>query len=398
MNQLPPDRVVLLTPEGRGAVASLRVEGPRAAELVARHFVGPKTPLALGRIHVGHWGTATSDTAASGVAVYVAAPEEVVVCCLEPEMFEVHCHGGAAASRRIIGDLTREGCSSVSWRNWIERQESRPIQAAARALLTDARTERTAAILLDQNGGALSRAIDGVVAAIVSSDAATAASRLDELLDRAAVGLHLIESWRVVLAGPPNVGKSSLINALVGYRRSIVHDSPGTTRDAVSVSTAFDGWPFELIDTAGLRPSDDPVEVAGIDRARQQLASADAVLLVFDAAQPWTTELAAMARQFPAAIVVHNKVDLLRTRSIGDDRPPGVATSALDGIGIEALIATVISHLICDEPPSGAAVPFALSQIAFLREARSRVEEHEWTAAIAALRAMNAPDRDAITD
>jgi tRNA modification GTPase len=383
MNHLPADRVVLLTPEGRGAVASLRIEGPRAADLVGRHFSGPKAPLAQGRIHVGRWGT--------------AVPEEVVVCRLEPERIEVHCHGGAAALQRIVADLVQEGCSAVSWRAWIGLQEPHPIRAAARVLLAEAQTERTAAVLLDQYNGALDRAIDTVILALESEDA-IAAVRLDELLNRAAVGLHLVEPWRVVLAGPPNAGKSSLVNALVGYRRSIVHDAPGTTRDAVSASLAFDGWPVELIDTAGLRKSDDPLELAGIERAGQQLAAADAVLLVFDAAQPWTAGLAAMADQFPAAIVAHNKMDLIRSQDSGDsdatpaDRPPGIAASALAGAGIETLIARVISRLACNDPAAGAAVPFTASQVAKIREARKYVDQGEWAAATAALRVINDTD------
>ena len=334
MNPLPKDRIVLLTPDGRGAVASLRIEGPRAAELVQRHFIRPKASLSEGRIYVGQWGTTT--------------PEEVVVCRLGSERIEVHCHGGAAASRRIISDLVQDGCCAISWRDWIGSEESHPIRASARALLAEARTERTATILLDQYNGALDRAIENIIDVLQSGDAATAAARLDELLARTALGMHLIEPCRVVLAGPPNVGKSSLINAMVGYRRSIVHDLPGTTRDAVNVSTAFDGWPVELIDTAGLRISDDPLEVAGIDRARQQIASADAVLLVFDAARSWTSELAALVDQFPAAIVVHNKIDLLPNGSDAapSDRPPGIATSALNGRGIAELIAAVAAHLV----------------------------------------------------
>jgi len=379
MNFLPPDRVILLTPEGRGAVASLRVEGPRAAELVGRHFIGSNSSFVQGRIHVGRWGK--------------TVPEEVVVCRLAPEQVELHCHGGAAAARRIIAELVEAGCGAVSWRAWIDSQESDPIRATARALLAEARTERTAAILLDQYNGALAQAIGELIAAAAkampSDNAASVVVRLDELLGRAAIGLHLVEPWRVVLAGPPNAGKSSLINALVGFRRSIVHDQPGTTRDAVSVSAAFDGWPIELIDTAGLRISDDPLEIAGIDRGRQQVATADAILLVFDASQPWTAELAAMARQFPAAIVVHNKMDLVYSQAAATDRPPGMATGALNGTGIKALIDRVVAHLIGCELPAGAAVPFAASHAARLREAKQRIELREWSSAIAALRAIN---------
>jgi tRNA modification GTPase len=399
MTRLAADRVVLLTPEGRGAVASLRVEGPRAEEWIQRHFVGAKAPFMPGRIRIGHWGTGHRGTGESGTP----PPEEVVVCRLEPEQFEVHCHGGDAASRRIVADLVQDGCATVAWRRWVGFQESDPIRAGARLLLADAQTERTAAILLDQFNGALQRAIDEVVAALESADAPSAVARLDLLLARAEVALHLVEPWRVVLAGPPNAGKSSLINALVGYRRSIVHDRPGTTRDAVSVGTVFDGWPVELIDTAGLRISDDRLESAGIDRSRQQCAAADVVLLVFDAAQPWTAELAAMARQIPKAIVVHNKIDLLRARDAGDshtaaDRPPGIATSALDGSGLKPLLAQLIGRLIGIEPPTGAAVPFAASQLALLHEAKGHVDRREWNAATVAMRAMTEPGHDSQAD
>jgi tRNA modification GTPase len=373
----------LLTPEGRGAVASLVVEGPRAGEFIERHFTGPKAPLAKGRIYVGRWGKTSQ--------------EEIVACHIEPERIEVHCHGGAAASQRIIADLVEDGCGVVLWRRWLDLQEPDSIRSAARALLAEARTERTAAILLDQYNGALSRAIDGAIAAIQSGNAASARAQIDILLSRAAVGQHLIDPWRVVLAGPPNAGKSSLINALVGYRRSIVHDSPGTTRDAVSVATALDGWPVELIDTAGLRISNDPLEIAGIDLGRQQIAEADAVLLAFDAAQAWTHELAAMTRQFPTAIIVHNKIDLLHDRNADDPeialpgRPAGIATSALSGAGVERLIARVVRHLVQGAPAIRDAVPFLPSQIHCLSDARQQIEQTNWAAAVAALRAIINP-------
>ncbi len=89
-----------------------------------------------------------------------------------------------------------------------------------------------------------------------------------------------------MLAGRINVGKSSLLNALAGYARAIVHPAPGTTRDAVAITAAIDGWPVELCDTAGLRAAGDAVERAGIDRARERLAAADLVILVTDRSAP----------------------------------------------------------------------------------------------------------------
>jgi len=386
---LPLDRVALLTPEGRGAVASLCIEGARAVEFVARHF-SRKSPLAVGRAHVGHW-----DNAAAAEGQPATTPEEIVVCRVDAERFEVHCHGGAAAARRILDDLTHDGCAVVAWREWIAAEEADPIRAASRTLLAEARTERTAAILLDQYNGALLRAIREIAGLLDSGRAANAIARLDELLALAGVGSHLVEPWHVVLAGPPNAGKSSMINALVGYRRSIVHDRPGTTRDAVAAGAAFDGWPVELIDTAGLRPSGDPLESAGIERARQQIASADAVLLVFDAAAHWTDEWGAMLGQFPQAIVLHNKIDLLDCRGSEElqiavaDRPPGIGTSAVTGSGLTRLIERLIARLIPNEPPIGAAVPFTATQFAALSSARSCAQRGDSTAAMVALAAIS---------
>lgn len=380
MNQLPADRASLLTPAGRGAVATLRIDGPRAEEIVVRHFVGPKSRLAIGRVHVGRWIDPTGR----------GSTEEVVVCRVGPEQFEVHCHGGAAASRRILEDAIGSGCMAIAWRDFTGSEESNSIKAAARAQLADARTERIALILLDQYNGALSRAIDDISVAIEAHNVETALAEIGELLSRSPIGQHLVEPWRVVLAGPPNAGKSSLINALVGYRRAIVHETPGTTRDAVSASAAFDGWPIELCDTAGIRASDDPLESAGIERARQKLAAADLVLLVFDIAEEWTTECRELIARYPNAPIVHNKIDLVQSSNyelpaVPNDRPAGLAISALTGAGIDRLIVEIIRRLVPNEPGCGAAVPFLESQIAALLAAKDCVQKADWRSAIAAI-------------
>src|SRR5262249_42285045 len=134
---------------------------------------------------------------------------------------------------------------------------------------------------------------------------------IGQLLNRAPLGAHLTQPWRVVIAGPPNVGKSSLINAILGYERAIVFDQPGTTRDVVTAATALDGWPVELADTAGLPAGVDPLDRAGIERETAQADEADCLLLVFDASQPWTHEHELLIERWPSAIVVHNKHDLV---------------------------------------------------------------------------------------
>jgi tRNA modification GTPase len=107
-------------------------------------------------------------------------------------------------------------------------------------------------------------AFDLIDAAIAQGDRAAASDQIDRLLDRADVGQHLLRPWRVALAGRPNAGKSTLINALVGYTRAIVHHLPGTTRDVVTADAAFDGWPVELSDMAGLRSGGGTTETEGV--------------------------------------------------------------------------------------------------------------------------------------
>jgi tRNA modification GTPase len=198
--------------------------------------------------------------------------------------------------------------------------------------------------------------------------------------------LHLVEPWRVVLAGPPNVGKSSLINALVGYRRSIVFDQPGTTRDVVTVATAIDGWPIELSDTAGLRASDDALESAGVELARRQLAAADCVVLVFDVTEQWTYDFAALIEDYPAAIIVHNKADLRQDADaalgqFGGCHAQPLSTSAVTNHGIENLASTIVGRLVSDEPQPGEAVPFTLPQVEQLRAALDAIGRDDLSAA-----------------
>jgi len=291
--------------------------------------------------------------------------EEMVVRCHGDGSVELHCHGGHATVAMVESLLLEQGCEAVAWQDWVAGRHEDPIAAAAHRALADARTERTASILLDQYGGALRRAIDQIEETLRLGDAALAHRRAEALLARADLGRHLVRPWRVMLAGRPNVGKSSLINALVGYRRAIVHDKPGTTRDIVTAATAVDGWPVELSDTAGLCTTDDAIERVGIARAREELRKADLVILVFDAGRNWSRAdqvllESARPESRPGRLVVHNKCDLPHTANA---RPPGLSTSATTGMGIESLVRAIAAHLVPHPPEPGAAVPFTAEQI-----------------------------------
>jgi tRNA modification GTPase len=274
---LPSGRASLLTPAGRGAVAVIAAEGHAALASVDAHFHAANrlrpSAQAINRIVFGHWTDANHR-------------EEVVVCRTAEAALEVHCHGGVAAAQRILAALAAAGCRVESWTDCLNAHAIHPVEAEADAALAAAGTRRTAAILLDQRHGALGREIEAAQAELAANNpiqTTAAAERIARLLDGAALGLRLTRPWHVAIAGQPNVGKSSLMNALIGYQRAIVFDQPGTTRDVLAAETAVDGWPVRFTDAAGLRTADDELEAAGVELARQALARADIVVWVLDA-------------------------------------------------------------------------------------------------------------------
>ena len=321
-----------------------------------------------------------------------AVAEDVIVHRGAANHIEVHCHGGRAAVQRILDDLSSVGATQKSWQQWVAARESSAIRTAARSTLAQATTERTARILLEQYHGALETELKRIINTLRTN--ASNASLIDSvaadigrLMSRAAIGLHLVKPWRVAIVGPPNVGKSSLINALLGYQRSIVFDQPGTTRDLVRANAAFDGWPVELIDTAGICESGEMLEAAGIELARQEASSADCVLLVHDVSQPWSDEIAQLVRQWPQAILVCNKCDLLAASHQISSRPR-ILTSAINGQGISELIEVIVAALIPLDLQPTDAVPFTDEHVADLESTRSEIHSGNAGKAIAILQSL----------
>lgn len=176
----------------------------------------------------------------------------------------------------------------------------------------------------------------------------------------------------MVVAGPPNVGKSSLVNALAGYQRAVVSEVAGTTRDAVSVRVAFDGWPVELIDTAGLREAEG-LEAEGIEHTKRALAGADLLVWVADGTAP---RLIGASWDLPVRKVLNviNKSDAM----IGWGPDPNAAdwwgtllVSARTGSSIPELVVELVSRLVPLTPGAGAAVPYTPQLIELVSRARA---------------------------
>lgn len=334
--------VAAATPRGVSALAVVRLSGPDACAIAGKVFRGADlADVASHTVHVGFARTADGTDIDQVVATVFRAPSTPT----GEDIVEFSCHGGSASADAITEQLVRAGARPAGPGEFTERAfvngKMDLAQAEAVAELIHARSSRAHRVSLSHLKGQYSRVLDelrGELLDLLSlleleldfsdEDVEFAdRARLEALLERGFVLVdELIGSYRfgravrdgivVAIGGKPNAGKSTLLNALVGYERAIVSEVPGTTRDEVEAEVEFDGWRLLFVDTAGLRETVDTVEAEGVRRARHRFAQSDILLYVIDATLPQDeaerVDLERIASDHPDlhVVVVANKMDL----------------------------------------------------------------------------------------
>jgi tRNA modification GTPase len=409
----------IATPPGEGGIGIVRVSGPQSLDILQRMFV-PERPGAWHPYRMRYGRVVAGDGAPldEALAVFMRGPRSFTA----EDVAEISCHGGPLVLGRVFELALAHGARAAAPGEFTLRAFANGridlAQAEATLDIIQAKTSAGLALAQAQLGGWLSGELrsareqlleplayltalvdfpeDEVEPQEVAAPLAAGLRALERLLSSADQGVVYRQGARVVLAGRPNAGKSSLLNALLRSDRAIVTPIPGTTRDTLEETANLRGIPVVLIDTAGIGATDDPVERLGVARSRAALAGADLALLVLDASAPPTpadAEIAALVVGKPV-IVVLNKSDLLHEDTRQGDTRQGdtrqgdtrqgdtrqaiesllsrvsqspslpvsqspalpvsvVATSALTGAGLDELADAVAGALLGGAPISG---------------------------------------------
>lgn len=354
------------TPSGRGGIGVVRVSGPGVKRL-ARAVTGRVPPARVATYC--EFRDSKGDVVDQGIALYFDAPRSYT----GEDVLELQGHGGSAVMQALLGVCLDAGARLAEPGEFTRRAflEGRLdlAQAEAVADLIDAASREAARSALRSLQGEFSAAIDRLVAELIELRALTeamldfpeeeiedihredAASRLaglqsalGDVLTKSRQGSMLRSGIQVVIAGRPNVGKSSLLNRLVGEERAIVTPVPGTTRDALREIVQIDGVPVNVVDTAGVRETQDEIERLGVERTWREVARADVVLHVVDALLglgPEDEEVLARLPEDGKRIRVFNKSDLLAAWPSADSSRD-VYISALTGAGMDDLRAAIL--------------------------------------------------------
>ena len=356
----------LATPLGKGGIGVVRVSGP-LVELVAKEMVGelPKPRVAAYRNFLDAQGTVIDQ----GLVLYFKAPNSFT----GEDVLELQGHGGPVVMNLVVARVLELGARLAKPGEFSERaflnDKMDLSQAEAIADLIDSASSQAAKSALRSLQGEFSKKVNSILKGLIElrvyveasidfpeeeidfldnpkigEDLDTLVEKIDQLIEQAGQGALLREGVSIVLAGRPNAGKSSLMNCLTGQDTSIVTEIAGTTRDVVNELIHLEGVPVRLIDTAGLRKGNNPVEIEGVRRAEKEIALADYVLVVVDLnahrvdLTAHIDELLATLPKVENYIVALNKADLWQPEHVSEKQ---VLVSAKTGKGVDDLRALI---------------------------------------------------------
>lgn len=331
------------TPVGEGGISIIRISGEDAVAVAKRLYHGSKdlAQVASHTINYGHIVDPDTGAEVDEVMVSVMRAPHTYTC---EDVVEINCHGGLLATNRILQLVLSYGARMAEPGEFTKRAflNGRIDLSQSEAVmdLIRAKTDKSMKVALNQLDGDLSRlirhlrqdildvlaqvevnidypeydAVEEMTTKMLKEKALDIQQRIQALLKTAKQGKVLREGLATAIIGRPNVGKSSLLNTLLHEDKAIVTDVAGTTRDVIEEYVNVDGVPLKLIDTAGIRDTDDTVEKIGVERSKKALDAADLILLLIDSSAPLTAEDRELltATQGKQRIVILNKTDLPR--------------------------------------------------------------------------------------
>ncbi|EIL83589.1 MULTISPECIES: tRNA uridine-5-carboxymethylaminomethyl(34) synthesis GTPase MnmE [Bacillus] len=402
------------TPMGEGAIAIIRLSGPDAVQIADRMYKGPKEKKLVSvdshTIHYGHIVDSNTEQVIEEVMVSVLRAPKTFT---REDVIEINCHGGIVTVNKVLQLALKEGARLAEPGEFTKRAflNGRIDLSQAEAVmdLIRAKTDRAMNVAMTQMEGRLSGLIKRLRGEILETlahvevnidypeyddveemthrvlveKATSVKKEIESLLTTSQQGKILREGLSTVIIGRPNVGKSSLLNSLVQETKAIVTDIPGTTRDVIEEYVNVRGVPLRLVDTAGIRETEDIVERIGVERSRQVLKEADLILLVLNYSEELSEEDIKLFEAVSGMdiIVIVNKTDLEpkldveKVKELAKDRPV-VTTSLLQEKGIDELEMAIQSLFFTGSIESGDLTYVSNTRhIALLQEAKQSIED-----------------------
>jgi len=417
----------IATPAGESGIGIVRISGPDALSVLASVFRDKhgrsRASFESHKMYFGKVVSRDGEMVDQVLAAAMLSPNSYT----GEDVVELHCHSGRVVLRSVLELVLEHGVRLAEPGEFTRRAFLNGrldlAQAEAVADVVHAKTKQSLKLALNGLSGRLSAEVsalrDRLIQVVAHIEAeidfpeddidelavnslrgiiAETISDIEGLLNKAASGRVYRDGVSVVIAGRPNVGKSSVFNAIVKERRAIVTDVPGTTRDVIDEYVSLSGVPVRLMDTAGIRETEDVVEREGVSRSRESLDQADVVLYVVDASSLGQSydatdderTLSSIPRD--QTILVLNKIDLVQgtvdEAPFGELTPPAVVkTSAVTGAGLVELEGQIVDLVVRENLSAGEAVVTNVRHEDALRRAKKHLED-----------ALGATDRDTPLD